>query len=203
MTRALLALGLEAVFLALAFGVRSWIQWRRTGSSGFIRPRRDAPPAELLASVLFTGGLVLVVTAPLADLLGLPRAPIWEGPGFAIAGVSLAAAGIALTFVAQLDMGDSWRIGVDPGQRTRLVTNGVFRLVRNPIFSAMILATIGLVLLVPNVLSAAALVTLVIGLQLQVRVVEEPYLLEVHGDDYRRYLGEAGRFVPGVGVTRR
>lgn len=203
MTRALLALGLEAVFLALAFGVRSWIQWRRTGSTGFIRPRRDAPPAELLASVLFTGGLVLVVAAPLADLLGLPRAPIWEASAFAVAGLALAVAGIALTFVAQLDMGDSWRIGVDPDQRTRLVTNGVFRLIRNPIFSAMILATIGLVLLVPNVLSAAALVMLIVGLQLQVRVVEEPYLLGVHGDHYRRYMEQAGRFVPGVGVVRR
>lgn len=203
MTRALLALGLEAVFLALAFGVRSWIQWRRTGSTGFIRPRRDAPPAELLASVLFTGGLVLVVAAPLADLLGLPRAPIWEASAFAVAGLALAVAGIALTFVAQLDMGDSWRIGVDPDQRTRLVTNGVFRLIRNPIFSAMILATIGLVLLVPNVLSAAALVMLIVGLQLQVRVVEEPYLLGVHGDHYRRHMEQAGRFVPGVGVVRR
>jgi len=32
--------------------------------------------------------------------------------------------------------------------------------------------------------------------------VEEPYLLTVHGDAYRGYLANVGRFVPGVGVTR-
>jgi len=202
MTRAWVALVLEAVFLLLAFGIRSWIQWRRTGSSGFIRPRRGAPPVELLATVLFTVGLVLIVAAPIADLAGFARLALFEGPGAAAAGAALAVAGIVVTFIAQVNMGDSWRIGVDPDEQTQLVTGGVFGLVRNPIFSAMILATVGLVLLVPNALSLAALVSLVVGLELQVRVVEEPYLRTVHGDSYRRYLGAAGRFVPGVGIER-
>jgi protein-S-isoprenylcysteine O-methyltransferase Ste14 len=99
-------------------------------------------------------------------------------------------------------MGASWRIGVDPGERTALVTQGIFGRVRNPIFSAMLLAAVGLVLLVPNVLSAVALVLLIVGLELQVRLVEEPYLTQVHGEPYRRYLASAGRFVPGVGLRR-
>lgn len=202
MSRAWLALILEAVFLLLAFGVRSWIQWRRTGSSGFIMPRRGAPPAELLAAILFMLGLVLIVVAPIADLAGLTRLTVFAGSVAAGAGVALAVSGILLTFVAQLDMGDSWRIGVDASERTELVTDGIFGLIRNPIFSAMVLATMGLVLLVPNVLSVAALLALIVGLELQVRVVEEPYLSEVHGDEYRRYLGTAGRFVPGFGVER-
>ena len=41
-------------------------------------------------------------------------------------------------------MGESWRIGVDVQERTSLVTAGVFGLVRNPIFSAMCVASIGL-----------------------------------------------------------
>jgi protein-S-isoprenylcysteine O-methyltransferase Ste14 len=32
-----------------------------------------------------------------------------------------------------------------------------------------------------------------------VRIVEEPYLLAKHGDAYRGYLANVGRFVPGVG----
>ena len=202
MTRGWLAMLLEALFLLLAFGVRSWIQWRRTGSTGFVRPRRGAPLAETVAAVLFTVGLVLLVAAPIADIADLDRFDALAGQAAGIAGVALAAAGTVLTFVAQLDMGDSWRIGVDPADRTRLVTKGVFGLVRNPIFSAMVLATIGLVLLVPNVLSVAALIALGVGLELQVRVVEEPYLRTVHGEAYRRYLGSAGRFVPGVGMER-
>jgi protein-S-isoprenylcysteine O-methyltransferase Ste14 len=34
---------------------------------------------------------------------------------------------------------------------------------------------------------------------LQVRAVEEPYLLSVHGDAYATYAARVGRFVPGVG----
>ena len=200
MTRAWLALILEAVFLLLAFGVRSWIQWRRTGSSGFILPRRGAPPAERIASVLFVLGLVLLIGAPIADLAGLGRLSAFTGAAAAVAGVILAVAGIALTVLAQFAMGDSWRIGVDTSEQTLLVTGGIFSRVRNPIFTAMVIATVGLVLLVPNALSVLALIVVVVGLQMQVRVVEEPYLLGVHGDAYRRYLSTTGRFLPGIGA---
>ena len=71
MNRATVALLLEAVFFALAFGWRSWVQWRRTGSTGFIRPRRGASTAELLGSIGFVLALVLLVAAPLADLAGM------------------------------------------------------------------------------------------------------------------------------------
>ena len=40
---------------------------------------------------------------------------------------------------------------------------------------------------------------LVVGLELHVRRVEEPYLLRTHGDAYRTYAASAGRFVPGIG----
>jgi protein-S-isoprenylcysteine O-methyltransferase Ste14 len=50
-------------------------------------------------------------------------------------GVACFALGFWLTVRAQLDMGESWRIGVDAGEVTALVTTGVFRNVRNPIFS--------------------------------------------------------------------
>ena len=35
--------------------------------------------------------------------------------------------------------------------------------------------------------------------QLQVRVVEEPYLLATHGKTYAAYAARVGRFVPGAG----
>ena len=38
-----------------------------------------------------------------------------------------------------------------------------------------------------------------IALEIQVRLVEEPYLLRQHGDAYRNYAARVGRFVPGLG----
>ena len=67
------------------------------------------------------------------------------------------------TLAAQLAMDASWRIGVGEAKRTELVTGGPFALVRNPIFSAMVPAFLGLVLLVPNVAALAGLAALVVA----------------------------------------
>lgn len=140
------------------------------------------------------------VAAPvlaLADLLEPIEA--LNGAGAHTLGAGLAVGGMALTLFAQLAMGSSWRIGVDHDERTALVTEGPFALVRNPIFGAMIPTALGLTLLVPSVLAIAGLLALVIALKLQVRIVEEPYLSRTHGESYRRYASRVGRFFPAVG----
>jgi protein-S-isoprenylcysteine O-methyltransferase Ste14 len=74
--------------------------------------------------------------------------------------------------------------------------------VRNPIFSAMVLAFLGLALLVPNAAALTGFAALVVALEVQVRLVEEPYLLRAHGARYADYAAWVGRFVPGVGRVK-
>jgi protein-S-isoprenylcysteine O-methyltransferase Ste14 len=107
--------------------------------------------------------------------------------------------GIAATLMALRGMGTSWQIGVDQAESTALVTGGLFAHVRNPVFTAMITTGIGLTLLAPNVIALGALVALVLAIEIQVRVVEEPYLLRTHGEAYMVYASRAGRFLPGLG----
>ena len=147
--------------------------------------------------------MAAAVFAPILQLVGVV-APlgVLHVAWVQIAGIAGAAAGIAATVYAQLDMGDSWRIGVDRSETTTLVRSGVFGWVRNPIFTAMLVFGLGIALVTPNVVAIVGFVLLVVTIELQVRVVEEPYLLTVHGDAYRDYLAGVGRFVPGVGVTR-
>jgi len=90
----------------------------------------------------------------------------------------------------------AWR---HQGLRTALVTRGPYRAVRNPIFTFMVMALAGMALLVPNALTLLALVALVLAVELQVKVVEEPYLDRTHGEAYRRYRAGTWRFVPFVG----
>jgi protein-S-isoprenylcysteine O-methyltransferase Ste14 len=45
----------------------------------------------------------------------------------------------------------------------------------------------------------AAVAVLLVSIQVQVRAVEEPYLLRVHGPAYADYAARVGRFLPGVG----
>ena len=68
--------------------------------------------------------------------------------------------------------------------------------------TTMAVTGLGLTLMVPNVLALACLAALIIAVELQVRVVEEPYLRAVHGPTYLHYAATAGRFVPGIGRER-
>lgn len=197
---ATLSLILYGVYLVLAFGLRVLIQLRRTGSTGFHGLGGRPGSAEWVAGVGFTVALLVGVAAPVLALLDVVEPiPALDTAATHLAGLFLAVAGIGLTFYAQVAMGASWRIGVDAGERTRLVTSGPFALVRNPIFAAMLPTALGLTLLVPSWVALAGLVGLVAALELQVRVVEEPYLRQVHGEAYAAYAARVGRFVPRVG----
>lgn len=70
---------------------------------------------------------------------------------------------------------------------------------RNPIFTGMVLAEAGVALTAPTWLSLGGVGLLATACQVQVRRVEEPYLLAQHGDAYRRYAARTGRFLPGLG----
>ncbi|MFW5418044.1 isoprenylcysteine carboxylmethyltransferase family protein [Nocardiopsis sp. CNT-189] len=196
---ALIALAVYIAGLLLAFGVRSWLAWRRTGDTGFRRPREAAFSAPWWGAVLFAAALVLGLAAPAAAAAGVPPAPPALPAAVGRAGLGAMAAGLALVLLSQAAMGASWRVGVDAGERTDLVTTGVFGLVRNPVFTAMGLLLAGMAAAVPTPVSAAALAAFIAAVQIQVRVVEEPYLAAAHGEAYRRYAGRTGRFLPGLG----
>jgi len=199
----IVALVLFGVFAALGFGWRSWEQRRRTGSTGFRGVSGRLGSAEWFAGSGFVAAPAVAVLASILQLLDV-AAPVavLHSPWIQIGGIVVAIVGIFATVYAQLDMGDSWRIGVDPGETTTLVRTGVFGWVRNPIFIAMITFGFGIALVTPNLVALAGFLLLVATIELQVRIVEEPHLLTVHGDDYRSYLTNVGRFMPGVGVSR-
>ena len=196
-----LAIGLYVVYLLVAFVVRTVIQVRRTGDSGFRGLSGRPGTAQWWAGVLFAVALVVGAAAPVAGAVGLPTIGWLDQPVVNITGVGLAIAGIALTLAAQFRMGSEWRIGVDDTEQTNLVTDGLFALVRNPIFTAMSLTGLGLTLMVPNIVALVGFVALLVALQLQVRVVEEPYLRRTHPAAYARYEAAVGRFLPGIGKT--
>jgi protein-S-isoprenylcysteine O-methyltransferase Ste14 len=55
--------------------------------------------------------------------------------------------------------------------------------------------------MVPNVVAVVLLAALAVALQLQVRLIEEPYLRRTHGEVYKAYAATVGRFVPGIGLV--
>lgn len=192
------ALILYIVFALVAFGWRTWVQWRRTGDTGL---RLHAQPGTIQwwSKLAFIAALSAGFAAPVAGLAGLDPISVFDEPILHRVGVIVAVAGIAATVAAQWQMGTSWRIGVDSSERTELVSHGVFASIRNPIFTAMTITAFGLSAMVGNVVSTVGFVALLVALQVQVRFVEEPYMRATHGEAYDSYAGHAGRFVPGVG----
>lgn len=196
-----LALVLCFIFFVSLFVFRSVVQFRNTGSTGVKGFHGRIGSLPWIAGTAATLGLVLAPAGPLAALYSWPGGHLLIAqPALHLLGVLCAVAGITGALAAQLSMGDSWRVGVDDSETTALVTSGLFAWVRNPIFTFIGLSLLGLVLLVPNALSMIGAGLALLGIELQVRAVEEPYLERTHGDVYKAYASHVGRFVPGLGL---
>jgi choline dehydrogenase-like flavoprotein/protein-S-isoprenylcysteine O-methyltransferase Ste14 len=131
-------------------------------------------------------GYAALGPVPLGVHLGPPWL-FWSGFGTYLAGVAFVA-------LSQSTMGRSWRIGVDQ-KRTSLVTGGVYSYVRNPIYVGVIVLGFATLMMTPSIIGAVGALGYWIAIQVQVRY-EERLLLDVHGDDYRRFCDRVGRFVP-------
>ncbi|HEY2502194.1 MAG TPA: isoprenylcysteine carboxylmethyltransferase family protein [Mycobacterium sp.] len=198
-----IALVLFAVFGVLGFGWRSWLQYRRTGSTGFRGTSGRIGSTEWIAGVGFVVALMLAVSAAILQRANVIQPiRILTAVSIQATGIAVAMIGIAATVYAQLEMGDSWRIGVDEQETTTLVHTGVFGRVRNPIYTAMFTFGLGIALVTPNLVACVGFVLLVSMIELQVRRVEEPHLLRTHGAAYRAYTASVGRFIPGIGLIR-
>lgn len=200
---ALVGLLLHLGGVLAAFGLRTWLHRRRTGSSGWLGLSGTPGSAAWWGGPLFAAALLLGAAGPALaaaqvgpPVLPVPAAVTWLG-------LALGAVGLLATLACQAGMGASWRIGVDPAERTTLVTTGAFGIVRNPVFTAMGVALLGVTLLAPTPVTLAALGCFVVAVELQVRVVEEPYLRRTHGAPYDAYTARVGRFVPGLGRDAR
>ncbi|MBV1861362.1 MAG: isoprenylcysteine carboxylmethyltransferase family protein [Nannocystaceae bacterium] len=187
-----LTLGLLTLYGLIALVGRTALQRLREDDSGWrgISGRRG--------SVAWWAGVLLAVSVV---GLGLAAALAPAEPSVARWRVLVGGVGFGLGFMftlhAQLAMGPSWRVGVQTGEQTELRTSGPFGWCRNPVFTAMLLSTGALAVWVPWLLIPWTLMLL--SLELQVRVVEEPHLLTAHGETYRDYARHTGRFLPGLG----
>jgi protein-S-isoprenylcysteine O-methyltransferase Ste14 len=197
---ALLSLFGLSLYFGLALVAR--VLWHRqaTGHSGFHGLSGRPGSIAWTSGVAFAIAPLFMTAGPIMELVGFVR-PLCAAPALFVLGVAAVVIGTAGTILAQSQMGASWRVGVRTTERTALVTNGVYALVRNPIFSFMLVAFAGVVLLAPDALTIAGFLLLLVSVELHVRLVEEPHLRRVHDVAYAHYAARVGRFVPGIGYA--
>jgi protein-S-isoprenylcysteine O-methyltransferase Ste14 len=110
------------------------------------------------------------------------------------AAAACAVVSLLVTVWCWLRMGDDWRMDVGT-RKTALITDGLFRLIRHPIYAFSMLLMVCSALVVPTapmIVVAAIHLTL---MNLKARN-EEHHLSAVHGETYQRYAARTGRFFP-------
>ncbi len=115
-----------------------------------------------------------------------------------VAGIVCFVAGLWLFFRSHADLGTNWSITLDVREQHRLITHGVYRRIRHPMYTALFLYAVGQLLVLPNWLAGPSyLVPFVILFACRVRT-EERMMLEQFGDEYAAYMARSKRLVPGI-----
>jgi protein-S-isoprenylcysteine O-methyltransferase Ste14 len=96
--------------------------------------------------------------------------------------------------IAQYQMGDSWRVGIDDQNKTELVVKGLYHISRNPIYLGLMTAIAGFFLLLPNMLTFAILLCAWFIVSIQIRI-EEDFLLQQHGPLFSGYMKQVRRWI--------
>ena len=106
--------------------------------------------------------------------------------------------GLWLFHLSHADLGGNWSITLEVREDHRLVTQGVYRRIRHPMYTALLLYSVGQALVLPNYvagLSSFVAMALLVALRIG---PEERMMLEEFGKDYQEYMAVTKRLVPGV-----
>lgn len=117
---------------------------------------------------------------------------MWKSPAARI-GIIIAAFGVTVFVIAMTTMRDSWRAGIPEKDKTALVTNGIYRLSRNPAFLGFDLMYLGILISFFNYLHLLFALFAVLMLHLQI-LQEEAFLTATFGDPYTDYKKRTGRY---------
>ena len=115
-----------------------------------------------------------------------------------IAGVMCLVTGLWLFYRSHADLGTNWSVTLEVREQHRLITQGVYRRVRHPMYSALLLYAVGQALVIHNwVAGPANLIAVAILFSLRVGA-EERMMIDAFGDEYAAYSAETKRLVPFI-----
>jgi len=111
-------------------------------------------------------------------------------------GAILLISGLALLLTAHRELGAQWSAQVDLQDGHRLISTGVYSVIRHPLYAGHWLWSLGQALLVQNWLGGLLAIPGMALLYAGRVHVEERLLLEHFGEEYRRYMQRTGRIMP-------
>ena len=131
-----------------------------------------------------------------APVLAFADYPLYPVP--LIAGILCFALGLWLFHWSHADLGTNWSITLEVREKHQLVTEGIYRLVRHPMYAALLLYSAGQALVLPNwVVGPSYFVAIALVFAFRVGP-EERMMLEEFGKEYAAYMARTKRLIPGV-----
>jgi len=138
---------------------------------------------------------VATISVPVVEVISIyldtASLPVWARN----IGVVLALLGDVIFVISVLTMRDSWRAGVSETDKTELVTNGIYKISRNPAFLGFDLVYIGILLMFFNWILFAVSIFAMIMFHLQIVNVEEDFLVVAFGNEYLDYKKKVNRYL--------
>lgn len=160
----------------------------RTGVNAFAFVEARGRQRFAGAAFVLTIGALVTGTA----LLAIGR--IAASPTPLLVGNILLALGALAVVVAQVQMGNAWRVGVREGDAPLFVTSGLFRYSRNPIFTGMIAMALGGAVAIDRWWGWVAAILFALACHVQVRI-EEAHLSRQFGADYDDFRARVPRWL--------
>lgn len=186
------------LYILLVFVLRSVIVWKQTGVNPFVFGSTDKAHDYIgrvyKLMVLLTWVSIGIFSFYPPWYQYLMPVEYLDFEYLRTAGLILLVVSFLWTSIAQYQMSKSWRIGIDYEEKTDLISHGLFRYSRNPIFLGVLVSYLGTFLIIPNILSFSILLVTFVTIQTQVRL-EEEYLEEVQGQDYIDYKSRVRRWL--------
>jgi protein-S-isoprenylcysteine O-methyltransferase Ste14 len=150
-------------------------------------------------AILAIAGLLVHVIPLIYALTGWPSfADYTFQPVLAVFGAVVFAFALWLFHRSHADLGTNWSIALDIRSKHSLVTDGVYRLVRHPMYSAFWLNALAQLLLLPNYIAGPAGLIGIAVLYFGRVAREERMMLETFGEEYRAYMGRSARLIPWI-----
>lgn len=114
------------------------------------------------------------------------------------AGIACYALGLWLFLRSHQDLGDAWSITLELREGQHVVSRGVYARIRHPMYSALLLYSLGQALVVPNWLVGPSYLV-AMGLLVALRLGPEERMMRARfGADYDAYAVRTQRLIPGV-----
>lgn len=121
---------------------------------------------------------------------------IRDAESIAIAGIVLTFAGVGLSIWARLILGENWSGRVTRKVGHELVRSGPYAFVRHPIYSGLLIASIGTAVVVGEWRGVMAIPLILLSEIVKARR-EEQFMLAEFGESYVQYRNETGFLIPG------